>query len=72
MDIISNGLKLDLKELQTWKIRPTYPLSSKENEIISIEIKNHPKHLKFMFGNLFQFTSISNGYRPAVIIFSKI
>ena len=72
LDIISNGLKLDLKELQTWKIRPTYPLSSKENEIISIEIKNHPKHLKFMFGNLFQFTSISNGYRPAMRIFTKI
>ena len=72
LDIISNVLQLDLKELQTWNIRPTYPLSSKENEIISIEIKNHPEHLKFMFGDLFQFTSISNGYRPAVRIFSKI
>ena len=24
-----------------------------------------------MFGNLFQFTSISNGYRPAMTIFTK-
>ena len=33
---------------------------------------DHPKYLKFMFGNLFQFTSISNGYRPAMRIFTKI
>ena len=32
---------------------------------------DHPKYLKFMFGNLFQFTSISNGYRPAMRIFTK-
>ena len=38
LDVITNGLKLDLKELPTQNIRPTYPLSSKENEIISTEI----------------------------------
>ena len=38
LDVITNGLKLDLKELPNQIIRPTYPLSSKENEIISTEI----------------------------------
>ena len=38
LDIITYGLKLDLKELPTQNIRPTYPWSCKENEIISIEI----------------------------------
>ena len=38
MDVITNGLQLDLNELSTQNIRPTYPLSSKENEIILIEI----------------------------------
>ena len=33
---------------------------------------NRPKYLKFMFGNLFQFTSMSNGYGPAMRIFTKI
>ena len=45
LDIITNGLKLDLKELPTRNIRPTYPLSSKENEIISIEITKLLKKL---------------------------
>ena len=36
LDVITNGLQLDLKELPTQNIRPTYPLSNKENEIISI------------------------------------
>ena len=31
LDIVTNGLKLDLKELPIQNIRPTYPLSSKEN-----------------------------------------
>ena len=38
LDIITNGLKLDLKELPTKKNEPTYPLQSKENEMTSIEI----------------------------------
>ena len=38
LNIITNSLKLDLKELPTRSIRSTYPLSSKENEIISIKI----------------------------------
>ena len=38
LDIITNDLKLDLKESQTENIRPIYPLSSKEDEIISIKI----------------------------------
>ena len=36
LDIITNGFILDLKELSTQNSRPTYPLSSGENEIISI------------------------------------
>ena len=43
LDVTTNGLTLDLKELPTQNVRPTYPLSSKENEIISTEI---PKLLK--------------------------
>ena len=39
LDIITNGLKLDLKQLPTQNSTSTYPLSSKENEIISVEIK---------------------------------
>ena len=38
LDVITNGLKLDLKELPNQIVRHTYPLSSKENEIISTEI----------------------------------
>ena len=45
LNIIINGLKLNLKELSTQNIRPTYPLSSKENEIISIEITKLLKKL---------------------------
>ena len=45
LDIITNGLKLDLKELLTQNSRSTYPLSSKENEIISIEIEKLHKKL---------------------------
>ena len=37
LDIVTNGLKLNLKESSTQNIRSTYPLSSKENEIISID-----------------------------------
>ena len=39
MDIITYGLELDLKQSQTQNSRPTYPLSSNENQIISVEIK---------------------------------
>ena len=38
LDIITNGLKLDLKQLSTQNSRSSYPLSSKENEVISVEI----------------------------------
>ena len=38
MDLITNGLKLDLKELPTQNTRSTFPLSSKESEIVSIGI----------------------------------
>ena len=40
LDIITNSLKLDLKQLPTQNSRSSYSLSSKENEIISVEIKN--------------------------------
>ena len=33
---------------------------------------DHQKYLKFIFGNLFQFTSMPNGYGPAMRIFTKI
>ena len=49
LDIITNGLKLDLRELPTQNNRPTYPLSSKENEIISIEITKLPKNLVIVY-----------------------
>ena len=45
LDIITNYLKLDLKEAPTRNIGPTYPLSSKENEITSIEITKLLKKL---------------------------
>ena len=45
LDISTNGLNLDLKELPTQNIGPTYRLSSKENEIISIEITKLLKKL---------------------------
>ena len=38
MDLITNGLKLDLKELPTQNTRSTFPLSGKESEIVSIGI----------------------------------
>ena len=39
MNIITNGQKLDLKQLPSQNSRSSYPLSSKENEIISVETK---------------------------------
>ena len=39
LNIITNGLKLDLKELPTQNGRSSYPLSSKENEVTSVETK---------------------------------
>ena len=45
LDIITNGLKLNLKELRIQNIRSTYTLSSKENEIISIKIAKLLKKL---------------------------
>ena len=45
LDIITNGLKLNLKELRIQNMRPTYTLSSKENEIISIKIAKLLKKL---------------------------
>ena len=40
LDIITNGLKLDLKKLPTQNSRSSYSLSSsKENKVISVEVK---------------------------------
>ena len=33
---------------------------------------NYQKYLKFIFGSFFQFTSVPNGYGPAIRIFTKI
>ena len=39
----------------------------------SVCIRNNcAKYFKFMFGNLFQFTSMSNGYGPGLRIFTKM
>ena len=38
LDKVTNGLKLELKELPFQYSRSTYPSSSKENEVISAEI----------------------------------
>ena len=34
LDIITNGLKLDLKELPTRNIRPTYPYQAKKMKLL--------------------------------------
>ena len=39
LNIITNGLKLDLKQLPTQNSRSSYPLPSKEKKIISVETK---------------------------------
>ena len=39
LDIVTNGFKLDLKQLPTQNSRSFYPLPIKENEIMSIQIK---------------------------------
>ena len=38
LDIITNGLQLDLKQLPTQNSRSSYPISSKENEVILVEM----------------------------------
>ena len=44
-----------------------------KDAFFSVPIHNdHQKYLKFIFGNLFQFTSMPNGYGPAMRIFTKI
>ena len=48
LDISTNGLKLDPKHL-TQNSRSTYPLSSKENEIISVEMKKLLKKLVIVY-----------------------
>ena len=44
LDIITNGLKFDLKQLPTQNSRSTYCLWNKENEITSVEIKKLHKN----------------------------
>ena len=39
LDIVTNGLKLELNALPCQYSRSRYPLSAKENEVISTEIK---------------------------------
>ena len=39
LDIVTNGLKLELNELPCQYSRSNYPLLAKENEVISTEIK---------------------------------
>ena len=49
LDIITNGLKLDLKQLPTQNCRSNYPLSSRENQIVSVEIKRLLKKISYCF-----------------------
>ena len=49
LDAITNGLKLDLNKLSTQNSRSTYPLSSKENEIISIDSKKLLKKFAIVY-----------------------
>ena len=49
MDTISNCLKLDLKQLPTQNSMSSYPLSSTENEIISVGIKKLLKKLVIVY-----------------------
>ena len=54
-------------------IKPNVYMTSIDLKDAFSSIHNdYSKYLKFMFGNLFQFTSISNGYGPAMRIFTKI
>ena len=44
-----------------------------KDAFFTVAIHNdHQKYLKFIFGNLFQFTSMPNGYGPAMRVFTKI
>ena len=44
-----------------------------KHAFFSVPIYNdRQKYLKFIFGNLFQFTSMPNGYGPAMRIFTQI
>ena len=47
--------------------------SDLKDAFFSVLVHNdHQKYRKFILGNLFQFTSMPNGYGPAMRIFSKI
>ena len=59
LDIITNGLKLDLKELPTQNSSYTHPTSSKENEITSIEITKLLKKLVTVYSTPYENESIS-------------
>ena len=66
MESINNVIKL---------IKPNVYMASIDlkDAFFSVPIHNdHQKYLKFIFGNLFQFTSMPNGYGPAMRIFTKI
>ena len=49
LDIITNGLKLDLKQLPSQTSRSFYSLSSRENKIISVEIRKLLKKLVIVY-----------------------
>ena len=54
-------------------INPNVYMTSIDLKDVFSSIHNdYPKYLKFMFGNLLQFSSISNGYGPAMRLFTKI
>ena len=56
-------------------IKPNVYITSIDlkDAFFSIPIHNdHQKYLKFIFGNLFQFTSMPNGYELVMRIFTKI
>ena len=56
-------------------IKPNVYMASIDlkDSFFSVPIHNyHQKYLKYIFGNLFQFASMPNGYGPPVRIFTKI
>ena len=55
-------------------IKPNVYMASIDLKYVFFSVpihSDHQKYLKFIFGNLFQFTSMPNGYGPAIRIFTK-
>ena len=54
-------------------IKPNVYMASIDLKYVFFSVpihSDHQKYLKFIFGNLFQFTSMPSGYGPAMKIFT--